>query len=163
MRARSLFGHIAAVAAIVTGCVGSARSQAITNFDPPSVLVELLNNIKSVVESHRYGNPAEVYKTVSIGLGQCAMAYRSFSENQTTPKNTKGMAVSIMFSQAATALYPDDAQSANRALETPKDDSLQILSDKGLFFFLVNCDHSLKSGSAESAVGELLLANQKAR
>lgn len=92
----------------------SVRSQTITSFDPQSVLVELLNSIKSVVESDRYRNPTEAYKTVSIGLTQCAAAYQISSENRSDVS---------AFARAGAELCPGET-------ENSKDVSRHILSDR---------------------------------
>jgi hypothetical protein len=126
------------------------------------MLGQLESNIRSAVENGYSANPTEVYKDVSIGLARCALAYQSFSKDSKNQSiQDRGKAATTLFFRAAVALYPGDAQSANQAMEQSKGDSLRILSDKGLFFFLVNCDRLLKSGSAESALSELLAIKGK--
>jgi len=158
----SIFRRMAAVAMIMAGCVFSASSQTITNSDQASRVVELLNNVKTAVQTGRYANPTEVYKIVSIRLAVCAVVYGMLSKDPNVEQSKRTgytMASNVMY-RASTAIFPGTTASFKESLLKARDELLQIRArsdNKAMFYFLRNCKDLTDPMSVEGAVRELLL------
>lgn len=145
---------------IVGALLTSAKTQPSTTIDQASVLVEMLANIKSAVESGRHNDVPAVYKTISIRLVQCAIMYRMLGGNPESAESLRTSYVtgSNVFFRAASALYPGDALAFRQEMQKLQDQLLDVQSDKQrLFYFLRSCRDLSRRESIRAAIAELLL------
>jgi len=130
MLASSLIQRSTAVIIILLGgCDLSGRAQTTFSGEQTSLLVELLKNIKGAVQSGRYENLTDVYKTVSIRLAQCSIIYGILAQREGTKQSAHAAYSSIYF-RAASALYPENYESFKRALEQSKEDLVKLRQDE---------------------------------
>jgi hypothetical protein len=144
---------------IVLALSGAASAQTLDETQT-SILIEILNKIKTAVEDGHYPSQPNPYKVISLRLGQCAVIFRMSSEtsNSKSPLRTQYQDASNVLFRAGSAIYPGNDGTLNIELKNSEDFFLKLRSDKkAMFYFLRNCRDFLKPDTVASAVGELLL------